>query len=142
VSNEPILGFSGEYRFLSNFWFSTFVVDGVSFEFNEKWYMAHKTLDPLEVNHIMACLKPGECKAAGRTVTLRPDWEDVKDEVMLQGLRLKFGQNAELAQRLLDTGKRYLEETNTWGDTYWGVCQGKGKNMLGIQLMRVRAELS
>ncbi len=34
------------------------------------------------------------------------------------------------------------EETNTWHDTYWGVCNGVGKNMLGIQLMRVRAELS
>lgn len=43
--------------------------------------------------------------------------------------------------QLLATGTRYLEETNTWGDTYWGVCEGKGLNMLGKTLMQVRDEL-
>lgn len=142
MSNEPILGFHDEYRWLSNFWYATTVVNGVSFEFNEKWYMAHKTTDPHEVNHIMVQTTPGQCKKAGRSVTLRPDWEEVKDLVMLQGLRLKFGQHPDLAEKLVATGKRYLEETNTWHDTYWGVCNGVGKNMLGIQLMHVRAELS
>ena len=60
---------------------------------------------------------------------------------MLRVLRAKFAQNPELAMQLLATGTRYLEETNTWGDTYWGVCEGKGLNMLGKTLMQVRDEL-
>ena len=29
---------------------------------------------------------------------LRPDWEEVKDEVMLQALRMKFSQNPEIVR--------------------------------------------
>lgn len=142
MTNDPILGFQEEFRFLSNFWYSKFAIDGHSYDFNEKWYMVNKTFDPTEVAQIRAASKPGDCKKIGRTVTLRPDWEEVKDAVMLIGLRAKFGQSDDMRARLLATGKRYLEETNTWNDTYWGVCNGKGKNMLGILLMQVRAELT
>jgi predicted NAD-dependent protein-ADP-ribosyltransferase YbiA (DUF1768 family) len=30
-------------------------------------------------------------------------------------------------------------EGNSWGDTYWGVCKGKGQNKLGHILMQVRS---
>ena len=39
---------------------------------------------------------------------------------------------------LLSTGDKYLEETNHWKDTYYGVCDGVGKNVLGKILMSVR----
>ena len=35
---------------------------------------------------------------------LRPDWEQVKDAVMLEALRAKFTQHAELREKLLATG--------------------------------------
>lgn len=53
----------------------------------------------------------------------------------------KFSQNKDLKKMLLDTGDSYLEETNTWGDTYWGVCNGVGKNHLGDILMDTRTTL-
>jgi len=53
----------------------------------------------------------------------------------------KFSQNPDLAARLVATGEKFLEETNWWNDTYWGVYQGKGKNMLGQILMETRARL-
>ena len=31
-----------------------------------------------------------------------------------------------------------LVEGNTWNDTLWGVCEGKGRNILGIILMEIR----
>jgi hypothetical protein len=31
-----------------------------------------------------------------------------------------------------------LIEGNTWGDTFWGVCNGVGENNLGKTLMNVR----
>ena len=56
----------------------------------------------------------------------------------------KFWRNPTLKQRLLATGQRYLEETNHWGDLYYGVDYrtGKGQNVLGQILMKVRTCLS
>ena len=80
-------------------------------------------------------------KKMGRSVSLRPDWEDIKDDVMLEGLYRKFT-NDELAEWLLDTGDEELVEGNWWGDRYWGVCNGIGQNKLGKLLMKVREELA
>ena len=72
---------------------------------------------------------------------LRPDWEEVKDEVMLQALRMKFSQNPEIAKELLATGDAILIE-HTRNDVYWADGgDGSGKNKLGLLLMQVREEL-
>lgn len=83
----------------------------------------------------------------GAGATLRSGWDQgVKVMVMLACLRAKFhptrsGDDGELARLLIATSPRVLVEGNTWGDTYWGVYDGRGKNMLGRLLMLVRAEL-
>jgi predicted NAD-dependent protein-ADP-ribosyltransferase YbiA (DUF1768 family) len=59
---------------------------------------------------------------------------------MLDALRDKFS-DPELRAKLLATGDEFLVEGNHWGDTYWGVCNGKGRNMLGSLLMKVREEI-
>jgi hypothetical protein len=46
-----------------------------------------------------------------------------------------------LKQLLLATGDKELIEGNTWGDTFWGVCNGIGQNHLGKILMAKRTEL-
>ena len=72
---------------------------------------------------------------------LRPDWEEIKDEVMLQVLRMKFNQNPEIAKELLATGDALLIE-HTRNDDYWADGgDGSGKNKLGLLLMQVREEL-
>jgi predicted NAD-dependent protein-ADP-ribosyltransferase YbiA (DUF1768 family) len=55
-------------------------------------------------------------------------------------VRQKF-QQPQLCAALLATGDEYLEETNWWKDTFWGVCNGEGLNKLGNILMMVREEL-
>ena len=72
---------------------------------------------------------------------LRPDWEEVKDEVMLQALQMKFRQNPEIARELLATGDAIIIE-HTQNDAYWADGgDGSGKNKLGLLLMQVREEL-
>ncbi len=72
---------------------------------------------------------------------LRPDWEEVKDKVMLQALRMKFSQNPEIGKELLATGDAILIE-HTRNDDYWADGgDGSGKNKLGLLLMQVREEL-
>ena len=76
-----------------------------------------------------------------RKLPLRRDWESVKEKVMLDALRAKFTQNADLKAILLGTGDAVLVE-HTARDAYWGDGgDGSGKNRLGRLLMRLRDEL-
>lgn len=135
------LGFhGGKNGFLSNFCQSLIWFGGIQYPTVEHAFQGSKTLD-WDAREKIALLKtPAEAKQVGRTVTLRPDWEQMKLDVMYKLLQLKFGIPL-YKQLLLATGDDYLEETNTWGDTYWGVCNGVGENHLGKLLMRVRDEL-
>jgi ribA/ribD-fused uncharacterized protein len=72
---------------------------------------------------------------------LRKDWENVKDRIMHEAVLAKFSQHADLREMLLGTGDAKIVE-HTENDSYWGDGgDGKGKNMLGQILMKVREEL-
>lgn len=128
----------GQFRFLSNFWVSPIVYEGEEYPTAEHFYQAAKTVDDEEQKFVRISPTPGEAKKRGKKVTLREDWDEVKDGIMRKALRLKFEQNPELAQKLLATGDQELIEGNTWGDTYWGVCFGTGQNKLGLLLQERR----
>lgn len=132
--------FDGEYSFLSNFELSPFTVNGIVFPTMEHYFQAMKAINQEDLLEIAKASTPGKAKRLGRKVKIRPDWEYVKKDIMLEGLRKKFA-IPELRQKLLDTGDAYLEEGNTWGDRCWGVCNGVGENNLGKLLMRVREEI-
>lgn len=132
--------FSGKYRFLSNFYPSPVFLDGVEYPTVEHAYQAAKTVDRAERETISSALTPGKAKAKGKKVTLRYEWDVIKLSVMYDLLKQKFERSHLLKQLLLDTGDEYLEEGNTWNDTYWGVCAGVGANQLGLLLMQVRNE--
>ena len=131
--------FQGEHRFLSNFWPAEVALDGVVYPSVEHAYVASKTLD-LSARHVILKSTPGQAKRYGRTLALRPDWESVKLAVMAGLLVQKF-RHPELAALLRATGDAELVEGNTWGDTFWGVCKGKGANNLGRMLMEIRSSL-
>lgn len=60
---------------------------------------------------------------------------------MYEGLRRKFETHIELRGKLLETGVSKLIE-HTHNDSYWADGgDGKGKNRLGVLLMRLRAEI-
>jgi ribA/ribD-fused uncharacterized protein len=136
-----IYGFFNEYRFLSNFSEDGFGYLGVWYKTNEHFYQASKASYQGDHLRVIAASTPGLAKRFGRQIECRPDWQDIKVPVMQLGLSLKFRPGSIPADLLLDTGDRYLEETNTWGDKYWGVCEGEGENMLGRLLMAQRPYL-
>jgi ribA/ribD-fused uncharacterized protein len=135
-----IESFEGEYAFLSNFWPSPIDVDRTTYPTVEHAYQAAKADNRPERERIAALPTPGAAKRAGRKVTLRPDWEEIKLDLMEDLVRRKFADPV-LAERLLATGDEELVEGNTWNDRFWGVCRGEGRNELGRILMRVREEL-
>lgn len=141
VTDTAISGFFGEYSFLSNFFLTPVRVAGIIFPSSEHAYMACKTLDQSERLAIAAIEKPSKAKAFGRTVTLRRNWDDIREGMMFAVLAVKFTENPELLEKLLETGNKYLEESNDWGDTFWGTVNGVGKNKLGKILMSIRDEI-
>ena len=137
---DRIDNFKGPYWFLSNFAFSPLMFCGLNCETVEHAFQAAKTTYEDLANMISRAPTPQAAKTLGRKVPLRSDWEQVKDQVMLDCLRAKFACNPELAADLDRTGDAWLEEGNTWGDRYWGTVNGEGANMLGRLLMVVRKE--
>jgi len=133
--------FAGDYRFLSNFYPATVVFEGLTYPDVEHAYQSAKTLDMNQRRRIAALPTPADAKHAGEALKYRPDWPQIKYQVMLTCVRFKFTHHPDLAAKLLATGNAYLEEGNTWHDQIWGVYQGKGTNWLGLILMQVRAEL-
>ena len=137
--------FEGEYAFLSNFYPSPIEV-WIDEEVHlmaptaEHVFQYLKTPSEEEGIDILMAQTPGQAKRLGRKCFLRKDWEEVKDHAMLSVLRAKFA-NPELKEKLIATGDAELVEGNHWNDTYWGVCNGIGKNMLGKLLMQVREEI-
>jgi ribA/ribD-fused uncharacterized protein len=136
----PIESFAGEFRWLSNFEPVSVTLDGVEYPSTEHAYQAAKTTDPAERKTVRACETPGRAKRAGRKLTMRHGFDGMKVAVMLDLTRQKYT-DPELRERLLATGEREIVEGNTWGDTFWGVCRGEGRNHLGRILMRVRREI-
>lgn len=132
--------FREEYYFLSNFYHVDVEYEGIKYKNTEAAFQAQKVLDDDE-KLLFSELYPREAKKLGRRVKLREDWNDVKDNYMYEICKTKFTQHEDLAKKLLETGDEELVEGNTWNDTYWGVCNGKGKNQLGKTLMRIREEL-
>ncbi|WP_283695830.1 NADAR family protein [Clostridium perfringens] len=132
--------FRGKYYFLSNFYDFPVKYKGIEYLNNEAAFQAQKVLNDRQKEYF-SHLKPSEAKRKGRRVKLRSDWEEIKDDIMYGIVLAKFTQDAKLMRMLLETGDEYLEEGNTWNDTYWGVCRGRGKNKLGKILMRVRNEI-
>ena len=133
--------FAGEYAFLSNFYPSPIAYkdNKIVYPTVEHYFQAMKTFQSDEHETIRTAATPGEAKRLGRRCTLREDWDNIKYEVMYRALKMKF-KDPDLRAKLLATGDEFLVEGNTWGDRYWGVCEGRGLNKLGQLLMIVREE--
>lgn len=138
-----VMEFNGEFAFLSNFYPSPIEKDGIKYPTIEHFFQAMKTTDIKERKAIATARTPGLAKRLGRQVHLRPDWEDIKVDVMKQGLELKFS-DLELQMRLVNTGNMPLVEGNLWHDNTWGDCACpecaniQGHNILGKLLMDLR----
>jgi ribA/ribD-fused uncharacterized protein len=132
--------FHGEYAFLSNYYDSPIFYDGILYPTVEHAFQAAKTTVFIQRIIIANKKTPGQAKCAGRKVTLRDNWDDIKLYIMKELIILKFT-NPKLKSALLNTKDAELIERNTWNDTYWGICNGIGENHLGKILMEVREML-
>ena len=137
-----INSFQGPYRFLSNFAPCLIEFEGIDYPSVEHAYQAAKSNNQSYRQIVARAATPGKAKFLGKCCPdLRKNWDTVKVEVMKRLVRQKFYMNDTYKQALLETAEKQLIEGNTWGDNFWGVCNGIGQNNLGKILMSVREEL-
>lgn len=137
-----------KYGCFSNFYPCKVEFDGIVYQNSEAAWQAQKTLAKHKRMEF-AQMTASNAKRAGRRVTLREDWEEVKYNLMVEVLRAKFTQNEELGKVLKSTGDATIVENTTgWHDNLWGSCSCQrcngitGQNLLGKALMQVRSELN
>lgn len=140
-----INSFSGEHRFLSNFWPCAVIFDGDVYPTTEHAYQAAKTILPNIRRQIREAPLPAMAKKMGTQIALRADWDDVRLSVMEVLLRQKFAPGTALREYLDATKGQEIIEGNRWHDLWWGQCtcskhNGEGRNELGKLLMRIRDE--
>lgn len=148
-----------ENGYLSNWWCSDnwFVIDDFRYSCVEQYIMAKEAKmfhDSYCYTQILKASSPKECKELGRKVSRFDErkWNAVRYNILLEGLRAKFGQNEKLKNYLLSTGDTIIAEASPY-DSIFGIGitadkaknispdKWRGENLLGKALMQVRNEL-
>jgi len=134
---------------LSNFALSSFrlpdAFTGEAREYRtvEHYFQASKATTAGDHTWVAEQPTPRQAKRAGRAIRLRSDWETVKCEVMLTGLRAKFALPRFRAALLATDDRPILEDSKF--DFEWGARDARGGweggNLLGLALRRVREEV-
>lgn len=148
-------GYYGHYGYMSNFFTCKFIFDNHTFNSSKQFfvYMKAKTFENdnielhkkiLEEENILNINKfSRQIQNYSNLI-----WHNIRYEIMIQGLKLKFGQNLELKLKLLSTGDKklyYASESNKiWSigcnisDAYLINKSDYGYNLLGKALVEVR----
>lgn len=129
--------------FMSNYKKARFFIYGRWWNWVEAPYQAQKTLNATEQEIIWQAKTNNDSRLLGQKVTMRPDWDQVKRQVMKECCLAKFLQHPDLRKQLMETGgEELIEDTTITNDMYWGCgIDGTGQNVLGQVLMEVREEL-
>jgi ribA/ribD-fused uncharacterized protein len=148
------------FDYMSNFYKTTFTTsNGTTFNCSEQYFMYMKcqTFEPTNTNLLQSILQETSAtkiKKFGRSVLNYDDkvWSQIRYQIMLAALRLKFNQNEIIKQKLIATKPKILYEASK-NDKLWGIGfyakdaikkkkECFGKNLLGKALMEIRDELS
>lgn len=130
-----IMFFTGQHRFLSNFWPCPVEFGGLTYMCAEAAFQAQRCPD-LDARRPFTHLNGTQAKKEGNTLkAIRPHWSIMRLKVMSEVIHAKFAQSVDLRQRLLQTEGHVLIQTNFWMDQFWGVYDGRGNNYLGKILM-------
>lgn len=140
----PITTFRDEHSWLSNMADCEIKYGDLVFKSTEAFYQAMKTKDK-DIRALFTKYDGQTSKREGRKLSLRSDWEIVKDDVMKFALSKKFSKEP-FKSLLLSTGDVDIIEGNYWHDNYFGICScakcgNKGLNKLGKMIMEIRNNL-
>ena len=144
---KPVTSFTGNYFYLSNFYEAPVRIGKFTFKTSEAAFQAAKyqamvggEKDKSDyVETILNAKTANDTKQLGKRVAIDTVvWDAIKVRHMRDIVRAKFDQNHDLRAKLMQTGSGILVEGNDWGDIFWGRCNGRGMNVLGVILMELR----
>lgn len=139
---------------LSQWYPASFDIDGQIFATAEHYMMAEKARlfsDEQTYQAIIATPSPAQAKALGRKIKDFDEsiWQQHRVDIVFKGNLVKFSQNSDIRQYLINTQGRVLVEASPV-DRIWGMGLSQssqdasnpkhwqGLNLLGFILMRVR----
>ena len=127
-----------KYFFLSNFYPTPIHIEingqDLLFENSEAAFQAQKNFD---LAPHFTLLKGLEAKRLGQGIQITtPNWNTYRLTAMAKVLHAKFSDP--VLFNMLKKVDEEIVEDNYWGDTFWGVCKGKGNNMLGKMLTNIK----
>lgn len=109
---------------------------------SEHYFQAMKATSAQAHHYIANTRSATFTKSRGRQTELRLDWSEVSYKVMVDVVRAKAAQHAEMREALAATGTRHIYEDSPV-DAIWGWRHGDshhGLNLLGKVLIGVRDE--
>lgn len=140
--------FRGEYAFLSNFYMHPFTWRNIVFPSGEHAFSYAKgfcctgtgAAQQAHFDEVLSAATPRLAKGLGRSLKIDVgEWDSNKVQWMREIVHAKFLTGGfDIVGQLVGTGAMMLVEGNDWGDTFWGRCDGKGFNTLGVLLMEER----
>lgn len=144
-TDKQVFFYEQDFYVLSNFSSFSLKWKGLRFDTSEAAYHWEKfaATAPFIAEKILLAISAHEAfKIAEANKHLRrPNWDDIKVEIMRDILRAKVEQHEYVRRKLIETGDRELIE-DSWRDDFWGWGPNKdGKNMLGKLWMYIREEL-
>jgi len=151
-TDREVFFYEQEFYVLSNFSSFNLVWDGQTFPTSEHayhWAKFFKNGQVGDKDHFEAMVAVRTAPSAHEAFKLaqkyfylvRPDWHDVRLNIMKEILRAKVAQHPYVKKKLLETGDRVIIE-NSWRDDFWGWGENKtGQNMLGKLWMEIRNEI-
>lgn len=142
------------YGFLSNWYMSSFDLDGVHYSSMEQYIMHQKCIlfgDQSTAKKVLLTDDPSEQQKLGKLCSgyINGVWAGARQAIAMRGLLAKFSQNADLKEQLLNTSEAYLVEC-AHSDKIWAcgirlteserfdATKWTGQNILGFALMAVR----
>ena len=143
-TDTQVFFYEQDFYVLSNF--SSFRVQwrGYDFDTSEAAYHWEKFPDSTFLQEAIRTARSGHdaFKIAEKfSKDKRPDWDDIKFDIMRDILLAKVSQHEYVRRKLLATGERELIE-DSWRDSVWGWGPNRdGQNMLGKIWMEIRKEL-
>jgi len=148
-----------QFFFLSHFHAAAIEIEGEVWPTVEHYFQSRKSLVPEFRAAIRACHHPGMAKRLGAAPEgprrfsadswfrahgerHRPDWREIRLDVMRAADEAKFRQHPDLANLLRSTGNATIVEDSPL-DEFWGSgADGTGENWAGRILVEVREAIA
>lgn len=142
-NKDKILFYEREYYMFSNFSSFSVEYDGVFWMTSEHAYQAAKFTDSKIRKEIEDAKSSHDAFkiARGHSNDYKPDWYDIRVNIMKDIVRAKTDQHTHIKEKLLETNTKEIVE-NSPVDDFWGWGANKdGRNELGKIWMEIREEI-